>query len=138
MHIHKVEIKNFRLLTKVELLFEEKTTVIVGRNNSGKTSLTKLFRRLLGDSTPTFRLEDFSLSAHESFWAVFMNRLCDNVLVEVQDKKETDLQIHGDPATVSNWRSPHIGRRIWPGYHFPAGCFGMAKTRPAMCSPSFR
>jgi predicted ATP-dependent endonuclease of OLD family len=71
MHLHKVEILNFRLLAKVELLFEENATVIVGRNNSGKTSLTELFRRLLSGSTPNFRLEDFSLSAHEDFWKAF-------------------------------------------------------------------
>jgi putative ATP-dependent endonuclease of the OLD family len=67
MRITSVTIKNFRLLADVSLSLEERTTVVVGRNNSGKTSLTELFRRLLGDS-PKFRLEDFSLSAHEAFW----------------------------------------------------------------------
>lgn len=71
MHLHKVEIKNFRLLAKVELLLETNSTVIVGRNNSGKTSLTELFRRLLVDSNPVFRLEDFSLSSHDDFWKAF-------------------------------------------------------------------
>ena len=68
MHIHKIDIKNFRLLEKVDLILEERTTVIVGRNNSGKTSLTELFRRLLSDKSPTFRLEDFSLSVHQNSW----------------------------------------------------------------------
>lgn len=36
MRIHQVEIKNFRLLADAELVLEEQTTVIVGRNNSGK------------------------------------------------------------------------------------------------------
>ncbi len=71
MHLHKVNIKNFRLLEKVDLSLENQTTVIVGRNNSGKTSLTELFRRLLSDNSPTFRLEDFSLSVHEQFWTAF-------------------------------------------------------------------
>jgi predicted ATP-dependent endonuclease of OLD family len=71
MHLHKIEIRNFRLLANVELLLEEQATVIVGRNNSGKTSLTELFRRLLADTTPSFRLEDFSLSAHDDFWNAF-------------------------------------------------------------------
>jgi len=71
MRLHKIEIQNFRLLTKVELLLEAKSTVIIGRNNTGKTSLTELFRRLLGGSTPSFLLEDFSLSTHESFWKAF-------------------------------------------------------------------
>lgn len=74
MHLHKIEIRDFRLLSKVELLLEEKTTVIVGRNNSGKTSLTELFRRLLLGTAPNFRLEDFSLSVHEDFWNAFRAR----------------------------------------------------------------
>jgi predicted ATP-dependent endonuclease of OLD family len=34
------------------LYIEEQTTVIVGRNNSGKTSLTEFFRRLLEERGP--------------------------------------------------------------------------------------
>ena len=67
MYIQKVTIKNFRLLTDVELLFEKQTTVIVGRNNSGKTSLSELMRRFLSDSSPKFQLEDFSSSAYDCF-----------------------------------------------------------------------
>lgn len=68
MHIRKIEVKNFRLLENVELCLEKDTTLIVGRNNSGKTSLTELFRRLLDDSSPNFQIEDFSLGVHERFW----------------------------------------------------------------------
>lgn len=52
MKIKKISIMNFRLLQNVTLSLENETTVIVGRNNSGKTSLTELFRRLLSDTTP--------------------------------------------------------------------------------------
>ena len=71
IHIQKLNIKNFRLLEEVGLFLETQTTVIVGRNNSGKTSLTELFRRLLGEKSPTFNLEDFSLGVHEQFWNAF-------------------------------------------------------------------
>lgn len=37
MRVQKIDIKNFRLLQDVSLFLEERTTVIVGRNNSGKT-----------------------------------------------------------------------------------------------------
>lgn len=69
MHLKRVAVKNFRLLQDVELLLEPGTTVIVGRNNSGKTSLTEVMRRLLSESAPSFALEDFSIQAHDSFWA---------------------------------------------------------------------
>ncbi|MHB0997766.1 MAG: ATP-dependent nuclease [Armatimonadota bacterium] len=72
MHISKIDIKNFRLLKEVEISLENKTTVIVGRNNSGKTSLTELFWRLLSDKSPSFSLEDFTLSVHDDFWSAFL------------------------------------------------------------------
>ena len=63
MRITSIAIRNFRLLEDVSLCLEEGTTVIVGRNNSGKTSLTELFRYLLSENAIRFRLEDFSLGA---------------------------------------------------------------------------
>lgn len=74
MRISQIKIKNFRLLQDVELCLENSTTIIVGRNNTGKTSLTELFRRLMSESSPTFRLEDFSLGVHERFWKAFQLR----------------------------------------------------------------
>jgi len=71
MRIEHVGIQNFRLLQNVSLGLEEGTTLIVGRNNCGKTSIAEVFRRLLSDRTPSFRLEDFSLGSHEEFWTAF-------------------------------------------------------------------
>lgn len=71
MYIKKIDIKNFRLLKNVDLFLEERTTLIVGRNNSGKTSLAELFRRLLLEESTNFKLEDFSLGAHDGFWTAF-------------------------------------------------------------------
>lgn len=68
MRLKNVAVKNFRLLQDVSLVLEERTTVIVGRNNCGKTSLTEVVRRLQEDGSPTFRLEDFSFGTHEAFW----------------------------------------------------------------------
>ena len=61
MIIRDITVQNFRLLENLELCLEDDVTLIVGRNNSGKTSLTELFRRLLDDKSPKFRIEDFSL-----------------------------------------------------------------------------
>ncbi len=62
MRISQVEIKNFRLLADVELVLEDQTTVIVGRNNSGKTSLSEVMRRLLSDGNVAFQLENVCIS----------------------------------------------------------------------------
>ncbi len=74
MHIQQIDIKNFRLLKEVSLSLEAGTTVIVGRNNSGKTSLTELFRRLLSANSASFKMEDFSLPVHEDFWRAYQKR----------------------------------------------------------------
>jgi predicted ATP-dependent endonuclease of OLD family len=71
MKITQISIKNFRLLEDVKLCLEDGATVIVGRNNSGKTSLTELFRCLLDEKAPRFKLEDFSLGVHEQFWVAY-------------------------------------------------------------------
>ena len=67
MHIHKVTVRNFRLLADVEMVLEEQTTLIVGRNNSGKTSLSEVIRRFFVDQNPTFKIEDFSNSSYDGF-----------------------------------------------------------------------
>lgn len=67
MHIYKATIKNFRLLADVELVLEEQTTLVVGRNNSGKTSLSEIIRRFIEDQNPKFQIEDFSNACYDCF-----------------------------------------------------------------------
>lgn len=69
MHIHKIAIKNFRLLADVQLALEFDSTVIVGRNNSGKTSLAEVIRRFLENTNPIFQIEDFSNASYDGFCA---------------------------------------------------------------------
>ena len=68
MHIQKVIVRNFRLLADVALVLEDHTTLIVGRNNSGKTSLYEAIRRFLVDQNPKFEIEDFSNVCYDGFW----------------------------------------------------------------------
>lgn len=75
MRIKEMKIKNFRLLKDVNISLEDSTTVIVGRNNSGKTSVTEIFRRILSGDSPKFYLEDFSLSAHDCFWNAYGQKI---------------------------------------------------------------
>jgi putative ATP-dependent endonuclease of OLD family len=75
MYLKKIVVKNFRLLHEAALLLEKQTTVIVGRNNSGKTSLSEVMTRLLAEGNPVFRLEDFSCAAHHCFWDAYLAKL---------------------------------------------------------------
>lgn len=67
MRIDSVHIRNFRLLADTSLALEDQTTVIVGRNNSGKTSLSEIIKRLLTDANASFHLEDFSSACYANF-----------------------------------------------------------------------
>ncbi len=69
MHIQKIRVEGFRLLQDVEIMLESASTVIVGRNNSGKTSLTDVFDRFTSENGNRFRLQDFSVEERLKFCA---------------------------------------------------------------------
>ncbi|OUS06214.1 ATP-dependent endonuclease [Rhodobacterales bacterium 52_120_T64] len=69
MKLSRVKIMNFRLLQNVELALENQTTVVVGRNNSGKTSLSEIIRRFASDKNPAFKIQDFSIDCYDDFCA---------------------------------------------------------------------
>lgn len=70
-----VRVEGFRLLEDVEIAIEPGATVVVGRNNSGKTSLTEVFDRFLGELGGRFRLEDFAAAVRPKFHAAKNLRL---------------------------------------------------------------
>jgi predicted ATP-dependent endonuclease of OLD family len=62
MRIAYVEIKNFRKLLAVRIDLAKETTLLVGANNSGKTSAMLAIRQfLVASSSSKFRLNDFTL-----------------------------------------------------------------------------
>lgn len=101
MRIHHIEIKNFRLLADVELALEDQTTVIVGRNNSGKTSLSEVMRRMMADGTAVFQLEDFSSACYDGFCAALgarNNGAEDDAVRALIPAIELRLKFRYDPA----------------------------------------
>jgi len=101
MRITKLQIKNFRLLKDVTMSLEDSTTVIVGRNNSGKTSLTEIFRRLLSGIKPVFSLYDFNVTALERFKEALRLYVTNSDLEQVRDTMpavEIGITIDYDPA----------------------------------------
>lgn len=60
MYLVKIEVKNYRLLTNAELELDHKTTLIVGRNNSAKTScFSCIYNALKGRA---FAFNDYPLN----------------------------------------------------------------------------
>ncbi|WP_288213039.1 ATP-dependent endonuclease [uncultured Aeromonas sp.] len=67
MKIKSIRIKNYRLLKDVYMTLDYGTTLIVGRNNTGKTSFAEIFRSFLNPAGPKVRYEDFNQSCLKMF-----------------------------------------------------------------------
>lgn len=65
MRLSKISIRNFRRLEYVVIDIEDKETIFVGPNNSGKTSATAIFRCFLGGRD--FAAHDFSAARIADF-----------------------------------------------------------------------
>lgn len=75
MQLTKIRIKNYRLLIDAELEVEPKTTLIVGRNNTAKTSCFECIGNVL-DGAP-FSFNDYPLQKRENLYtkiALFMEK----------------------------------------------------------------
>lgn len=66
MHISKITVRNYRLLKDFSVDLEENLSLIVGKNNSGKTSLLQLLNTMLNGSEPTYN--DFNLDYRKVLW----------------------------------------------------------------------
>lgn len=60
MYIRKIEIENFRQLKSISIDVEEELTLVIGKNNSGKTSILMALDKLLNDKE--ISLYDFNLA----------------------------------------------------------------------------
>ncbi|MEO5351120.1 MAG: ATP-binding protein, partial [Magnetococcus sp. YQC-3] len=65
MKLTGISIRNFRRLENVVIDVEDKETIFVGPNNSGKTSATAIFRCFLG--ARDFKIHDFSVACITNF-----------------------------------------------------------------------
>ncbi|EEH69283.1 hypothetical protein HMPREF0023_1178, partial [Acinetobacter sp. ATCC 27244] len=85
MKIISAKIRNFRKLENVTLSFDEKTTVIVGRNNTGKTSTAEIFRSFLSGNSPNLKYVDFCHSSLSKFMEA-------TNIFGIDSKNETELR----------------------------------------------
>lgn len=69
MYIEKVNIENFRLLQNCCIDMREKTTLLVGKNNTGKTSFAVLLEKFL-ERPDSFSFTDFPISLREAIFKI--------------------------------------------------------------------
>lgn len=65
MNLTNVTIRNYRLLENCSIRIDKETTILVGKNNSGKTSFSHLFEIFL--NSKEFDFNDFSIGCHKIF-----------------------------------------------------------------------
>ncbi|EEY46254.1 AAA family ATPase [Vibrio mimicus] len=114
-----VELSNFRRLGKVQLNIDEKTTILVGANNSGKTSILAALRHFLADGSP-FSAFDISISKWSKLRAlgkVWEDLTEDPLTVtEPEEKWKEQLQILLETMPVLDlWFDADVGM-----YHYVA------------------
>ena len=92
MKLIKAEIKNYRLLHNVTITFDANATSIVGKNNSGKTSLSSVFYVFLTESNkkPPFDFEDFSLACHCDFIKIYKSY--QEITPDNKEQKVSEIQ----------------------------------------------
>lgn len=66
MKIKKIQIENYRLLKSFEVELEEDFTLIIGKNNTGKTSLLSLLEKFLINGGAGFTFEDLNVNLQKS------------------------------------------------------------------------
>jgi putative ATP-dependent endonuclease of OLD family len=67
MKITELKITNFRMLENTPIVLDGTITLVVGRNNSGKTSLTEIFCKFFAEDGSSFRFEDFPINTYPMF-----------------------------------------------------------------------
>jgi putative ATP-dependent endonuclease of OLD family len=78
MKIIKIAIENYRLLRRIELDLEDELTLIVGKNNTGKTSLLSILNKCFGSNKTLFTFDDFNVD--------FKKELQDKILTAIDQK----------------------------------------------------
>lgn len=66
MKLESAQIRNFRMLKEMDIDFEDVLSLVIGKNNSGKTSFLSILQKFLSESKPEFAFEDFSIETQQA------------------------------------------------------------------------
>ncbi|MBE0390515.1 ATP-dependent endonuclease [Flavobacterium sp. PL002] len=87
MYISKIRIKNFRLLNDTTLLLDEnkkqELSLLIGRNNSGKTSFIMLFDKFYRSESFKFDFYDFSISLRDKIFNIEETTVIEDLSIQM-------------------------------------------------------
>ena len=84
MKVSKIIIKNFRILENVEIDLEENLSLIIGKNNCGKTSILTCLNKFLSSQSSLFTYDDLNLNLQNNLKKSLMSK-----------KNWTDIKVKG-------------------------------------------
>ena len=77
MFLTSVQINNYRLLKDIEVAFDPSLTLIVGKNNSGKTSLINLIQAIISGKKH-LDFSDYPLECRKTLYDLLYDFLSGN------------------------------------------------------------
>lgn len=91
MYLKKITVQNFRLLKEFSIDLEEKLSLIIGKNNSGKTSLLYLLNKIFHwkDKGGCIHIDDFNIDFKKSL----MNKLTNEKIINENDYQEEGIKL---------------------------------------------
>lgn len=99
MRIESARIRGYRLLNDISVSFQgnNKETIIVGPNNSGKTSFIEIFYKFLGmDRSNIFTVDDFSSSQRKE-----LKKVAEKIVQEINEKEQYKEEFIGALPEIS-------------------------------------
>jgi len=90
MKINRITVKNFRRLKDVEIIPEDLLSLVIGKNNSGKTSLLDVLSKFINGGK--FYFDDFNIDTHTTVNAV-PDKSNDEIM-EILDDIKIELKIY--------------------------------------------
>lgn len=87
MKIDRIEIRNFRILKEMDVDLEDALSLVIGKNNSGKTSLLAILEKFLCGNKTDFTLDDFNIDAQAQICA------CENSNFTPEDYQEIAISL---------------------------------------------
>lgn len=91
MRLSKIKIRNYRLLIETDLEVDAKTTLIVGRNNTAKTSFFECVCNIL-EGTP-FSFNDYPLSKRENIYIKIASYMAKEITFESLCKEVEPISV---------------------------------------------
>ncbi|MDM1454882.1 ATP-dependent nuclease [Myroides odoratimimus] len=90
MKITQITTQNFRLLDDITINIEDDITLIVGKNNSGKTSMFEVVNLFFNEKN-RISFHDFSLNSHNNFIKCY-NLYKNELLLATEDNQKEELE----------------------------------------------